>query len=250
MSKLISEIKDKSFKFVIPTPGKCFKSRIENNDRVLLLVLNKGYIETEDLETCYYLTVFLDSHKHNLFVPVGNIEKVKLSNSNKIVYRQRIYFKSFATFLKVMKELNSSIIIDKDFKVTTNTLINVAKELPILERYAKSVKSDVNSWLTNVLKILIYEACKKLNMTDKINLSDSVYNLQEGVSGYLNRAPLLCGSYSVIRHTSSVFRVEDLSNKVLYDSNAFNKSRKKEVLNYGYTDSNIRKDIKRGVLKS
>ena len=90
-------------------------------------------------------------------------------------------------------------------------------------------------------------------MTDKINLSDSVYNLQEGVSGYLNRAPLLCGSYSVIRHTSSVFRVEDLFNKVLYDSNAFNKSiksRKKEVLNYGYTDSNIRKDIKRGVLKS
>lgn len=43
MSKILELIKEEPFKFVIPTPGKCFKSRISKRDKVLLLVLNKGY---------------------------------------------------------------------------------------------------------------------------------------------------------------------------------------------------------------
>lgn len=252
MSQLLSIIKGKSFKFVIPTPGKCFKSSIGKKDKVLLLVLNKGYIEADSIETCYYVTAFLESHKNDFFVPVGNIEKIRISKSKRIVYRQRIYFKSFSTFLKVMKELQAFIIIDKDFEVTTNTLMNVIDDLPLLERYAKNVKENVNSWLTNVCKILVYESCKKLNMLDKINLTSEVYATTKGVTGYLNRAPLLCGSYSVINHTSSVFRVEDLSNKNLYDNDVFDKNIVediKELIDYGYTDNNVKKDIKRGVFK-
>lgn len=252
MSQLLNMIKEKPFKFVIPTPGKCFKSRIGKKDKVLLLVLNKGYIEADNLETCYYVTAFLDSHRNDFFVPVGNIEKIKLSRSKKVVYRQRIYFKSFATFLKVMKELQASIVIDRNFEVSTNTLMNVLSELPILERYAKDVKSDVNTWLTHVCKILIYEACKKLDMCDRINLTEDVYKVSKGVTGYLNRAPLLCGSYSVINHTSSVFRVEDISNQTLYDEDIFDKNivgESKELLDYGYTDNNVKQDIKKGVFK-
>lgn len=250
MSHLLNLIKEKPFNFVIPTPGKCFKSRIGRRDKVLLLVLNKGYIESDSIETCYYVTVFLATHKNDFFVPVGNIEKIRLNKTGKIVYRQRIYFKSFSTFLRVMKELNAHIIIDNNFRVSTNTLMNVIDDLPILERYAKIVKSDVNTWLTNVFKILIYEACKKYDMCDMINLSDYVYKLSRGSVGYLNRAPLLCGSYSVIHHTSSVFRVEDLSNKVLYDSDFIDKEQKCNLLCYGYTDKNVKNDIKRGVFKS
>lgn len=252
MSQLLELIKEEPFKFVIPTPGKCFKSRIGRRDKVLLLVLNKGYVEADSLDVCYYVTAFLDSHKNSLFIPIGNIEKIKLTSSNKVVYRQRIYFKSFATLLKVLRELKASIIVDKSFEVTTNTLMNVIDDLPVLERYAKDVKTDVNTWLTNVFKILIYEACKKLNMTNMLNLTSSVYKLPKGVTGYLNRAPLLCGSYSVINHTSSVFRVEDLSNEALYDSDIFDKKivgDVKRLLDYGYTDINVRKDIKGGAFK-
>lgn len=252
MSQLLELIKEEPFKFVIPNPGKCFKSRISKRDKVLLLVLNKGYIEAESLDVCYYVTAFLDSHKNSFFIPIGNIEKVRLSRTKKVVYRQRIYFKSFATLLKVLKELKASIIIDKSFEVTTNTLMNVINDLPILERYARDVKTDVNTWLTNVCKILIYESCKKLNMTDMINLTSSVYQVPKGTGGYLNRAPLLCGSYSVINHTSSVFRVEDLTNETLYDNSIFDKKITgdvKTLLDYGYTDFNIKKDIKRGVFK-
>lgn len=253
MSQLFSLIKDEPFKFVIKTPGKCFKSKISKRDKVLLLVLNKGYIESNSLEVCYYLTMFLSSHKGNIFVPVGNIEKIKLSKDGKIVYRQRIYFKSLVVFLKVMKELKSKIIIDDDFKVTTNTLMNVIDELPLLERYAKDVKMDVDTWLTMVCKILIYEACRKLDMLNNINLSTNVFNLPKDTSGFLNRAPLLCGSYSIINHTSSVFRVEDTSNNILYDLDICNKNiieSSKNILDYGYTDSNVKKDIKRGVFQN
>lgn len=245
MSHLISLIKNEPFKFVIKTPGKCFKSKIARRDKVLLLVLNKGYIETNTLDVCYYITAFLDTHRGGIFVPVGNIEKVKLTGSNTVVYRQRIYFKSFSVFLRVMKELNASIIISDDFRVTTNTLMNVLDDLPKLERYAKDFKMDVDSWLTKVCKILIYEACKKLDMCDMINLNTSVYDLPKDITGFLNRAPLLCGSYSIVNHTSSVFMVEDTSNKVLYDNDTYYKS----AINYGYTDNNIKEDIKKGVFK-
>lgn len=253
MSQLFNMIREKPFKFVIPTPGKCFKSKIGRRDKVLLLVLNKGYIEAKDIETCYYVTVFLDSHKEGIFVPVGNIEKIKLTKSDTIVYRQRFYFKSFATLLKVLKELNSVLVIDKKFEVTINTLMNVIEDLPILERYAKDVKSDVSTWLTHVFKILIYEACKKVGMKNRVNIDDSVYKLPKGVSGFLNRAPLLCGSYSVVKHTSSVFRVEDITNEDLYDSDIFDKDiigEVKELIDYGYTDNNVKNDIKRGVFRS
>lgn len=239
MSKLLNDIKDKSFRFVIPTLGKCFKSRIGKKDKVLLLVLNKGYIETDDIETCYYVTVFLNSHKNNIFVPVGDIDKI-LSSNGSILYRQRVYFKSFTTLLKVLKELNASIVIPDDFHVTTNTLVNVVEELPYLERYAKKLGLDVDTWLTHVCKILIYDSCKEFDMCERVNLSESVYNVPRG---YLNRAPLLCGSYSIIRHTSSVIRVDsDLS------PNLYSGEKTKGILPYGYTDSNVNFDRKRGVI--
>lgn len=244
MSQVLSLIKDKPFKFVIPTAGKCFKSKIAKKDKALLLVLNKGYVEADDIETCYYVSTFLESHKSSLFVLCGNIEKIKLSKSEKIVYRQRVYFKSLATLLKVLRELNSSVIIDKNFKITTNTLLHCVSDLPYLERYAKRLKLDVDTWLTCVCKILIYEACNKLDMLDKINLTDEVYNIPTTESGFLDRAPMLCGSYSVISHTSSVFRVEDTSNKKLYSTSV---RESLGVLSYGYTDRNVRKDKKRGV---
>ena len=239
MSKLLNDIKDKSFRFAIPTLGKCFKSRIGKKDKVLLLVLNKGYIETDDIETCYYVTVFLDSHRNDFFIPVGDIDKIK-SHDGKILYRQRVYFKSFITLLKVLKELDAQIVIPDDFEVTTNNLINVVDDLPYLERYAKKFNTDVDTWLTNVCKILIYDSCKEFDMCERVNLSESVYNVPKG---YLNRAPLLCGSYSIIRHTSSVIRVDsDLS------PNLYSGEKTKGILPYGYTDSNVNFDRKRGVI--
>lgn len=251
MSHLLESIKDKPFNFVIPVAGKCFKSRIGFRDKVLLLSLNKGYIEADSLETCYYVTVYLETEHDGFFIPVGNIEKIKLSDTDDVVYRQRIYFKSLSLFLRVVKSLNCQMVVPNTFKVTTNSLLDIINELPILERYAKAVKSDVDTWLTNVCLILLYDACKMTGVSDRINLDDSVYALANQ-DGYLNRSPLLCGTHSAVNNISSVFRLENTEDTRFYSNDIFGKSivdGNKTLNCYGYTDKNVRRDIKRGVFR-
>lgn len=242
MSDVLNIIRNGDFTFVIPKSGKCFKSKISKNDNALVLVLNKGFIESKDFEVCYYASKFFESYKDNYFVPVGNIEKIKLDKNN-FVYRQRFYFKSLLSLLKLVKSFNGFIYIPSSFRVDSNSLVNVSDCLPFIERYAKIVKSSVDDWLTNVLKILLYETCLKLDMSEHINLDESVLVIKSGVVGYLDRAPLLCGSYDISKHTSSILRVEDFNNTSFYSS-------KCDINNYGFTDKNIKRDIKEGVFKS
>lgn len=237
MSHILDDIKEKEFKFVIPVLGKCFKSRISRRDKALVLVLNKGYIEADNIETCYYTTLFLSSHRSNYFVPVGNIDKVQ-NKSNNIVYRQRIYFKSLLVLFKVLKELNVDIEIPKSFRITTNNLVSVIKDIPMLERYARDFRVDIDTWLTEVCKVLLYSLCEELDMVDKINLTSRVLKVP---MGYLSRAPLLCGSYNVISHTSSVIVPKGLS-KLLYST--YNSV---SDIPFGFTDKNIAYDMERGI---
>lgn len=238
MSQLFDTVKEYPFRFVIPTLGKCFKSRISRKDKALLIVFNKGYIETDDIFSCYYISTFLSTHKGNLFILVGNIDKVKRADG-KVVYRQRVYFKSFVTFMTAMSKLNAYIVIPNDFYVSTDALTGVVKELPYLERYARKFKVSINKWLENICKVVIYEVCKDYKMCSKVNLTEKVLDIPKG---YLDRAPMLCGSYNILTHTSSVIT---LCNR--YDTDLFSGNSSANKLPYGYTDCNVEFDIKRGV---
>ena len=239
LSELFNSIKEKQFNFVIPNPSKCFWVKLNRNDNALLFNMNRGYIETSDIESCYYLSLFLVSNKDKFFKLLGSIDKVKLEDGN-IVYRQRICFKSFYTLLLVIKSLKGKLVIGNDFNINTNCLTYCGGELPAMEKYANKFKLDVNTWLTLSLKIHIYYLCKKLSILDKLVLDNGIMKLQRGTKGFLDRSPFLCGT-SLDGSTSSILKVEDYDNSMLYSGN--------KKLSFGYTSSNIRRDIKIGLFK-
>lgn len=140
--------------FIIPCTGKMFFSSISKGNRALCICLNKGYIQTDDLEDMLNnLDLFQGD---NIFKLVGNIEKVKLQASGSIVYRQRVFFKSVTELLWVCKRSALSVRLDTNFGISINSVMNVLDQLVYLERYAKEFDESIDDWLHNICIIHLH----------------------------------------------------------------------------------------------
>lgn len=227
-----------SNKLVIPCAGKMFRSSIENDDKALCFVLNKGYFETSDLVGM--LTILDDCTKFKEIILVGQIEKVRLRSNKSIVYRQRIFFKNLKTTLNLCRVLGLRFELSPDFHISINNIMNCRDELTYLERYARRFDETIDEWLTHCCIIEMYYLLKSLDMYSDLGKKANIY-LRNRVD-YLHRAPFLISSYSIENKSSGIFLGFQADDKRLYKEVVTGK----DLLKLGYTVKNVEKDIKEG----
>ncbi len=226
-------------KFVVPSAGKMFRSSIAKNDEALCFILNKGYIESDSLFTLQDLVNKVSDIAE--FVIVGTIQGVVVDGVT--VYRQRLFFRSIVKLLKLLHSFGMRFELDTGFHITINNIMNCINELQYLERYAAKFDETIDTWLTNCCIVHLNNLMTEMGV---YNPYEQVTNrILAGRVGYLNRAPFLGGSYSIDTHSSSLVLLElPLSDRRMYTVNPD----RVDQLIYGYTSSNILKDLKEGVL--
>lgn len=223
-------------KFVIPCAGKMFRSSIQDNDKALCFLVNKGYFETEDLTSM--LDLVDDANRFDEVILVGEIEKVRLAKSKKIVYRQRIFTKSLNKLCSICKVLGVRIDLSPQFKVTINSIMNCRDDLPFLERYAKRFNETIDVWLTHCCVVELFYYFKSRGIAT--NMEWMVERFLRGREDYLYRAPFLVSSYDIKSHSSSVFLGFEAKDRRLYRDDVTGL----ELLKYGYTKNNVEADAK------
>lgn len=227
-------------KFVIPCAGKMFRSSIQNNDKALCFLINKGYFETDSLAVM--LDLIDDANKFDEVILVGDTEKVRLAKSRSIVYRQRIFTKSLNKLCNICKVLGVRVEAAKQFRVTINNIMNCRDDLPFIERYAKRFGETIDEWLTNCCIVELFYYFKSRGITT--NMDWMVGRILDGRVDYLYRAPFLVSSYDIKSHSSSVFLGFEARDKRLYKDDVTGV----QLLEYGYTENNVEADKKAGVL--
>lgn len=227
-------------KLVIPSAGKMFKSNISKSDRALCFCINKGYFESESLSEL--LCLLDDCDSYSSIIVVGKTEKVRLSGSRTIVYRQRVFFKSLIDILNICKLNGFRFDLSNSFRISINNVLNCVEDLVYLEVLAARFGETIDTWLTNCC--IIHLSHLLLSMDMYSNIIKYSTRILHGKEGYLDRAPFLISSYSIDNSTSGLFLGHDIEDKRLYSMTIEDK----EKLVYGFTDSNIASDIKGGTL--
>ena len=229
-------------KLIIPFTGKMFRSNIAKDNKALCFLINRGYIETEDLDSM--LEIIDTIAEIDAITLVGKIEKIK--NMGNITYRQRIFFKSLNKLLNFCKTVGLRFELAKDFRATINSIMNCRDELIYLERYALRFNETIDEWLTNCCIINLNYLLLSMGMYS--SLAKRTNEILRGKKGYLDRSPYLVSSYDISTHSSGVF----LQFCSLDDTRLFTpKDVKGDTLfmSYGYTTKNIESDRKAGVFK-
>ena len=237
ISKLIGLKSDS--KFVIPFTGKMFRSNIDKHNKALCFLINKGYIETDNLEAILYILDSITAVDNVTLV--GSINKIK--GKGNICYRQRIFFKSLIDMLKFCKLEGLRFELASDFRVTINSILNCVDELVYLERYAMHFSETIDEWLTNCCIVHLNYLLISLDMYS--SLAKCSERILRDKKGYLDRSPFLVSSYDIREHKSGIFLECPLGDKRLYSVTPQNK----DDMIYGYTTKNIELDKKAGVFK-
>ena len=220
-------------KLVIPCAGKMFYSSISGEKQVLCFVINKGYIETSSLDG---MLTTLDDLDSKSIIKVGNVDKVRVKKSNRIVYRQRVYFKSITEILVLCKRNGIKFEISPSFKISINNIMNVIDELGKLEYFARQFDETIDVWLTNCCIIHIHNLLLSLGMWS--DLGGRVANILKDKHGYMDFAPFLISRYDIKKHISSVYieqeqrLIDGMYSKPLYNGSD---------LSVGFTTDNIEK---------
>lgn len=225
-------------RLVIPTPGKMFRSSISKKDKALCFVINKGYIDAVNLQS---LLVIIDEFDNDDLITVGRTEKVILSKTKRIVYRQRVFFKSLYKMFNICHTFGIRVELGQDFRISINSIMNIADELPYLEKYASVFGESIDVWLTNCCIVHINNLLLSQRMYS--NMSKRVSKILNEKVGYLDRAPFLISSYSISKHLSALFLETDITDRRLYSYVIGDKA----DMNYGYTTKVVSNDIKKGI---
>jgi hypothetical protein len=225
-------------KLVIPYAGKMFRSNIASDNKALCFAINKGYIEAPSLDE---LLMLLDSIEEiPSIIKVGNTEKIHISTTDTMVYRQRLFFKSLRVMLNICKTLGLKFELTSDFHISINNIMNCTEELVYLERYANKFDQTIDVWLTNCCIIHLNFLLLSMNMySDLVRTTNKILKNKKG---YLDRAPFLIASYDIDKKSSGIFLESNLSDTRLYssvpDSSLY--------LTFGYTTKNVKSDVKGG----
>lgn len=227
-------------RFVIPCAGKMFRSSISDKNKALCFLINKGYFETETLVDM--LAIIEDADKFDDIILVGDIEKIRLKKTGKIVYRQRIFTKSLNMLGAICKILGVRVELTLDFEITINNIMNCRDDLPYLERYARRFNETIDEWLTHCCVIELYYFFQSIGIYTNMEWKVNKYLLDK--EDYLYRAPFLISSYNIDKHSSSVFLGFDAKDKRLYLDDVSGI----DLIDYGYTSKNVELDKKGGLL--
>ena len=216
-----------TYRLCIPKPGKMFMSNISKTNQVLVYCINKGFFETDELEDMQYILNVCKSEK---FVEVGSIEKVKL-NEGEIVYRQRVFFKSFKEILDICKQNLVMVKFSKNFHFDINSVMNILEYLPALEKYAAEYNETIEEFLLNNFMIFMDLLLERYEMFSQYQLKARQLKEDRDWLAYIDRAPYVLSSYSIDDKTSAIFHLvgDDFAD---FES--------------GFTTDNLKKDKKLG----
>ena len=230
LSKLTSSTDNK---LVIPCLDRMYMSNISRNNRGLAFLVNKGYFELSDLQTLLNLNDFCQEDKVDLIL-VGGISKVRLK-SNKIVYRQRVFFQDLSKLINCCRTFGLKIIVPKQCEVTINTMLRCKEEMIYLAKYARLYGQSIDDYLLWTFKIQFH----LLLQSERIfsGMQSSIEEFLEDKKGYLDRAPFIMRRFNPDKKTSSLFYIADTSDEALFSPN---------LKSYGYTEENRNADLKRG----
>lgn len=232
--------KPQIMRLIIPYAGKMFKSSLEKNNRALCFCINKGYIESDELEPLYYLRETIGGNDDWIY-NVGKIDKIHLG-SKKFCYRQRVFFTDFLKTCQLCKENGIIVQTAHTFKISITNIISCTDELKYLEWYASVFSETVDTYLTNTCKVQMYSL-----LNDNLMLSPLKYEVEEilkNKEGYLERAPFLAMRYDNQYNTSQIFIPSKNDDRRLYltENLQFTDT-------YGFSEKLIEKDSKKGVFK-
>ena len=232
-------------KFVIPCAGKMVWSTVSKTDKALCFVLNKGFVETDTLEDMLDIIDYIRKHSDTLLI-VGNIDKVKLRNSEKIVYRQRVFYNDLKELILMCASYGMKIEVPDTFRISIDNITRCVDILPYIEKYASFFNETIENWLTKTCLIHLKNLLMLYDVLFAYNLSLNIDG--ERAEGYMNRAPFLMSSFDTRLKKSSVF-IEPMSvfdNKKYYESEIINRN-DLELIN-GFTLNNIANDKKEGFI--
>lgn len=227
-------------RLVIPYAGNMFKSNIGKCNTAICFSVNKGYLESDELQPLYYLKESLEQYSWLYFV--GGIDKIHLGSS-KYCYRQRIFFKDFDKVCDICKENGIVIGTTPDFRISINNVINCGEFLKYIEWYANSFSETIETYLTNTCKVQIYNLLQDKCMFTTISKEVSV--ILSGKEGYLDRAPFLAKSYSTDSKTSKLYTYNGCADVRLYTQKDL-----KDIDRYGLSGKVVAYDRKAGVFKN
>lgn len=225
-------------KFVIPFPGKMQKSNISKTNQALCLCINKGYFEVADRNAMQSILKDLQDVKEKVLC-VGQVDTVRTSNG--IIYRQRVFCKSFRVLLDVCRINGATIVLGDEFNITINSVMNVLQDCQYMEHYAYMFGELIDTWLTNCLIIHIHNLLTGLDMYSQYG--EIVESILGARIGYCDRAPFLLSEYNRDIHMSSIFMDLDNTDRRIFTTDPGDNYA--EV--YGYTTANVEKDLKGGV---
>lgn len=229
--------------FIVPTAGKMFKSSTEGGDKALVFVLNKGYLQIGNLSRMLeVIDAFIDDPD---LIIVGSINKVRLRKTGVIVYRQRVFIKSVNALMLLCNKFGIDVKLENNFKVSINSVMNCLEDVRYLERYARKFHQSIDAYLTNCY--IIWMHFLLIAYKFKTPYTAQVEHILHGKTGYFERAPFLCGRYSIAKHISSVMLCqtdESLQDPRYYSHPIYDRT----VINYGYLDSLVQEDVKGGAI--
>lgn len=228
-------------RLIIPRAGKMFKSNVSRNNKALCFCMNKGYLESETLDSLYYFIQARKATDSDWLHFVGGIDKIHMKSGG-FVYRQRVFFYSFMNMCDLCKRSGITILLTKDFRIDINSVINCVDDMQYLEWYASMFDETIDSFLTNTCKVQVFNVLKSKGMMSPLKYE--VDTLLKGKRGYLERSPFLVGSYDNTKKTSSVFININLKDDRMYTTETLD-----NLETYGFTQKMVQKDIKSGVFK-
>lgn len=237
MSSILTQ--DNIIRLVIPYAGKMFYSSVKKKDKALCFLIDKGYLESNSLETIYYMVEKVKDDKLGHIVPVGKIEKIH-TGGNVFCYRQRVFFKSVVSICSFCKSNGIVVQLYKDFSITINNVLNCLDSLKYLEVYAKTFNMTIDAFLTDACKLQLYLLFEDMGV--RTCLGKEVKQILKGKIGFLERAPYLAESYNTDSHTSTIYVPTNVKDERFYRSTTISNGKL-----CGFLSSVIDLDKKAGV---
>ena len=215
--------------------------KVTDTIKALCYGTTRGFFETSQLDTMLSLIdelTLLETVKL-----VEEIDKVKMRDG-RIVYRQRIYFTSLETIIKLCKKLGFGFNLTDDVHITGKSMKIIQKDLPYLYKYANDLNIDVDDWLILVFRYYCFVYLQKKNMLDLSGIDESYFAEIEVIYGLLNRAPYFLSVCDIAKHRFTVLQYVDIENEHLFT--ALDKATV-SFYNYGFTNLNVLEDKKKGM---
>lgn len=225
-------VRDKIQELVIPYAGKMFMSSVGKKNKALCFVFNKGYLQTTDLNTLLTFEKAIEEDNVDV-VLVGDLDRVKLTKGV-VVYRQRIFFHSIVSVLKLCKIFGVAVTVPNDFRIDISNVVAIRSKLPVIEIYAQNQGETITEYLTNTCLVNFYIMLDYLGMYSSIN--ERMEKFLANKKGYMNRAPFLVGNYG--KGHSTLFLHANKKDERMYTGVSSDVS----DLDYGFTEENIKKD--------